>query len=274
MAARADSWRSGRVTFVVTWQVEVNGHPATASELAYPATVNYGHFTTMQVRDGAVRGLALHLKRLDQGTRELFGTGLDGDLVRAHIRHALPPGAPWARVRVSVFQPDGDERPSVLVVIRPSAEHSDRPRRLSAVRYQRPLAHVKHAGTFGQIWFGRTAERAGFDDALLVGPDDVIAEGAVSNIGFFDGAAVIWPDAPALGGVTMELLAGALSGLGIPSRQDTVRVADLSSFRAVFLTNALGVAAVSHVDDQALPADPDFIASLTRAYESLPWDRI
>jgi branched-subunit amino acid aminotransferase/4-amino-4-deoxychorismate lyase len=70
-------------------RVEVNGGPATAGQLANPAIVNDGHFTAMQVRGGAVRGLRLHLARLDSATRELFWTGLDGELVRAHVRHAL-----------------------------------------------------------------------------------------------------------------------------------------------------------------------------------------
>src|ERR1700679_3527084 len=69
--------------------IEVNGGLATADGLSYPAIVNYGHFTSMQVRGGAVRGLGLHLSRLDLATRELFGTALDGELVRAYIRHAL-----------------------------------------------------------------------------------------------------------------------------------------------------------------------------------------
>ena len=75
-----------------TARIEINGEPATAEQLAYPAIVNYGHFTAMQVRRGAVRGLGLHLARLDSATRELFGVGLDGELVRAYVRHALAGG--------------------------------------------------------------------------------------------------------------------------------------------------------------------------------------
>lgn len=255
-------------------RIEVNGGPATADQLAYPAIVNYGHFTAMQVRDGAARGLGLHLSRLDSATRELFETSLDGDLVRAHIRHALGADMPDASVRVSVFQPQDGECPSVMVVVRPPAEPPTAPQRLTAVPYERPAAHLKHAGTFGQIWHGRAAERAGFDDALLTGPGGVIAEGAITNIGFFDGAAVIWPDSPALAGITMQLAASALAGRGTPSRRGTVRIADLSSFRAVFVTNSLGLASVGQVDDQVLTADPGFIRDLTEAYDSVPWDRI
>lgn len=255
-------------------RIEVNGGPATAGQLAYPAIVNYGHFTAMQVRGGAVRGLSLHLSRLDSATRELFGAGLDGELVRAHVRHALGPGDPDASVRIGVFQPDAGEPPSVLVVVRPPAAPMTVPQRLTSVGYQRPVAHIKHAGTFGQIHYGQAAEGAGFDDALLTGPGGVIAETATANIGFFDGAAVIWPSAPQLAGITMQLVSGALAARGVPVRHDTVHLAGLPSFRAAFLSNSLGVVPVAQVDDQVLATDPAFIENLTEAYESVPWDRI
>ena len=39
-----------------------NGQPAQVEDLL-PALVNYGHFTSLQVRDHAVQGLDLHLAR-------------------------------------------------------------------------------------------------------------------------------------------------------------------------------------------------------------------
>lgn len=255
-------------------RIEINGGPATVDQLAYPAIANYGHFTAMQVRGAAVRGLALHLARLDSATRELFGTGLDGDLVRAYIRQALGDGTPDASVRVSVFQPDSDERPSIMVVVRPPADPPTVPQRLTAVRYERPVAHIKHVGMFGQIYHGEAAERAGFDDALLTGPGGVIAEGTTTNIGFFDGDLVIWPAASSLAGITMQLVTRTLAERGLPPRHDTIHITDLASFRAAFVTNSLGVAPVGQIDDQILPTDPKFIRNLTQAYESVPWDLI
>jgi hypothetical protein len=69
----------------------INPHnPPGDLEGAVPGMVGgCGHFTAIQVRGDAVRGLGLHLSRLDLATRELFGTGLDGELVRGYIRHAL-----------------------------------------------------------------------------------------------------------------------------------------------------------------------------------------
>ena len=41
---------------------------------------------------------------------------------------------------------------------------------LQQVAYQRSLAHLKHAGDFGQGYYGRLAGRNGFGEALLTGP--------------------------------------------------------------------------------------------------------
>jgi branched-subunit amino acid aminotransferase/4-amino-4-deoxychorismate lyase len=148
-------------------RAEIDGHAAAGGELRHLALVNYGHFTAMQVRDQAVRGLDRHLRRLDAATLELYGTGLDADQVRARIRQALGADITDATVRVTVFQPDPAGQPSVLVTVRAPAEPPDRPQRLQSVAYQRPVPHLKHTGTFGQIHYGLAAERSGFDDALF-----------------------------------------------------------------------------------------------------------
>ena len=82
-------------------RTEVDGREATAEQLRFPA-FTYGHFTAMQIRGRKVRGLELHLSRLDAANRELFGAGLDGDLVRDQIRHALGDDMADASVRVYV----------------------------------------------------------------------------------------------------------------------------------------------------------------------------
>jgi branched-subunit amino acid aminotransferase/4-amino-4-deoxychorismate lyase len=135
--------------------------------------------------------------------------------------------------------------------------------------YERPVAHVKHVGGFGQFYFGRRAERAGFDDALLVDRDGVVSEGAITNLACHDGSSVVWPDAPALEGVTMGLLERVL-----PSRRAPVRVADLPSYATVLVTNSWGVTAVERVDDVRLPVDESIVKTVREAYGAVPWDRI
>jgi branched-subunit amino acid aminotransferase/4-amino-4-deoxychorismate lyase len=252
-------------------RVEIDGRPPTVEGLLPLALANYGHFTAMQVRGRRTRGLALHLARLDAANRELYGAGVDGERVRDRIRHALGDDVEDASVRVSFFGPD---EPSLMVTVRPPAPSPEAAKSLRTARYQRPAAHVKHLGGFGQAYYGRKAEDDGFDEALLVDADGVVAEGAITNIGCYDGTSVVWPDAPALDGITMLLLERALPEHHVASRRAPVRVADLPGYRSVFVTNSHGVAPVDRVDDARLPIDMAFMKTVTQAYESVPWDQI
>ena len=232
----------------------------------HPALNNYGHFTAMQVRRQRVRGLDRHLHRLVTATRELFDTALDPEMVRHYIRHALA-DTPDATVRVNIFQPAAE--PAVLVVVRPPVEPPPAPVRLRSVRYQRPVAHIKHAGSFAQIYHGLRAEAAGFDDALLVGPDGAVSETTTGNLAIFGRDALIWPDAPCLAGITMQLLAAA-----IPTRRAAVRLADAPTFAAALVTNSIGIVAVAAIDDVTIPVDPARMRTVRDAYDAIGWDLI
>ena len=249
-------------------RLEIDGRQVGA-EAAMSIAAGFGHFTAMQVRDGRTRGLALHLARLERANRELFGVSLDGERVRTLIRHALGRIVD-ASVRVYVFETEAE--PATMVTVKaPGGVRS--PQRLLSVRYQRPDAHLKHLAT-EQGYYTRLAQRQGFDDALLTDDGGIVSESATANIGFFDGAGVVWPDAPMLHGVTMQLLERTLPDRGVPSRRATIRLSDIPSFEGAFLSYARGVAVVSGVDDVDLPANGARMRILEDAYDAVPWDPI
>jgi branched-subunit amino acid aminotransferase/4-amino-4-deoxychorismate lyase len=252
--------------------LEIDGQDATGEQLSAAALAHYGHFTAMQVRDRRVRGLELHLARLDRANREMFGAAVDAPAVRAHVRHALGADRPDASVRIYLYQtPAGI---SVMVTVRPPGAMPATPWRLRTVPYQRPVAHIKHMCDFGQSYFQRLAIRNGFDEALLTGADGAVSEGSITNVGFFDGEGIVWPAAPALPGITMQLLQQALPGLAMSAHRRPVRTADLGTFTAAFVTNARGIAPVAQIDDLVLPVNHALIGKLRKAYESAGWDRI
>jgi branched-subunit amino acid aminotransferase/4-amino-4-deoxychorismate lyase len=251
-----------------TLRLEIDGHSVSAETL-WSIASGQGHFTAMQVRDGGTRGLSLHLDRLEAANRELFDADFDGEGVRHLIRHALGDDGD-ASLRVYVFEA-GDE-PAIMVTVRPPGGVAT-PQRLQSVRYQRPDAHLKHLAT-GQGFYTRLARRNGFDDALLTGADGVIAESATANICFFDGARFVWPDAPQLRGITMQLLEHRLAELGVASAREPVSLQNVGSFAGSFLTNARGVAALSHVDETQLPIAGEQLELLADAFASVPWERI
>jgi branched-subunit amino acid aminotransferase/4-amino-4-deoxychorismate lyase len=249
-------------------RLEIDGRQVGA-EAAMSIASGFGHFTAMQVRGGRTRGLTLHLARLERANRELFGVGLDGEHVRKLIRHALGEIAD-ASVRVYVFETEAE--PVTMVTVKaPGGVRS--PQRLLSVRYQRPDAHLKHLAT-EQGYYTRLARRTGFDDALLTDDERAVSESATANIGFFDGAGVVWPDAPMLHGITMQLLEGTLPDLGVPSRRASIHLGDVASFEGAFLAYARGVAVVSGVDDVDLPANAARVQVLVDAYDAVPWDPI
>ncbi|WP_309110672.1 aminotransferase class IV [Saccharothrix sp.] len=247
-------------------RIEIDGGTPTTDQLAVGLLANYGHFTAMQVRDQRVQGLDLHLRRLDAQHRELYGTGLAGDRVRALIAKALG-DVRDAAVRVIAFGPDS---PKLMVVVRPPVPRPDRPQRLVSVDYQRPLPHVKHIGGFGQLLHGNRARAAGYDDALLTTPDGVVIEGAIANIAFFDHeGGIVWPEANWLHGVSMQLLEQHL-----PYRRAVVRKADLTSYRGAFLSNSIGVTPVSGIDDVDYKIDEPAMTRVRAALEAVPWDAV
>jgi branched-subunit amino acid aminotransferase/4-amino-4-deoxychorismate lyase len=226
--------------------------------------LSYGHYTSMQVRAGRVHGLRHHLERLDGANRELFGKPLDGDVVRARVREALD-GTADAAVRVVVVEE------GLLVEVSEPVDPPVTPQRLLSVPYVRPFAHLKHLGTFAQARHARLAREQGYDDALLIGPDGLVTETSIANVGFFTHDAVVWPDAAVLPGTTMRILEAA----GAPAQvHRPVRLADLPAFEGAFLANSRGVSPVVAIDDVVFPVDDARLAGLAAVYAAAPADEV
>ncbi|MER5641044.1 aminotransferase class IV [Kitasatospora sp. NPDC002227] len=259
--------------------IEINGRPAEVDDVHRVATWNYGHFTSMQVRDGAVRGLSLHLRRLADASLELFGEAarVDDDRIRALVRHGLG-GLSAASVRVSIV-PSADSISKTDVMVSVSDPVADTPRpalRVRTATYERELPHLKHAATMGLTHQFLEARKAGFDDVLFVGRDGFVREGSVWNAAFWDGEQVLWPEAPVLPGITMQLLQSALIRIGVPWSARRLTAGDLSALRAAAATNSHCPAQpLAAVDRTVFPAEDARLAEvLGAAWAQVPWDRV
>ncbi|MGK4580110.1 aminotransferase class IV [Kitasatospora sp. HPMI-4] len=254
---------------------ELDGRPVSPAELQTLALTNYGHYTTMLVEDGRVRGLPLHLERLARDCRTVFETELDLGRVREFARRVVPATGAVV-VRVTVFDPALDigtigspAEPRLLVTARPAGGPGPLPPlRVRSVTHRRDLPEVKSVALFGSLWRRRQAQRAGFDDVLFVDGERGISEGGTWNIGFVSGRQVVWPEADHLAGITMELLRGLH-----PCRSERVGLAEAAGFEAAFATNAaVGVRAVSALDGLLFPAGHPVIEELRARYTALPGD--
>ncbi|MBB5154587.1 aminotransferase class IV family protein [Saccharopolyspora phatthalungensis] len=259
--------------------MQLNGTPPDISQIKDLALINYGHFTTMLVEEGRVRGLSLHLQRLVRDCRRLFDVDLDADRVRHYIRQALADEGQPTVVRVTIYDPaldlgtiGSDANPHVLVTARSAARGVPSPLRLRAIPYRRDDPEVKHIGLFGALKRRRAAQREGFDDVVFLNPDGTISELATSNIGFVRDGRIIWPKSEYLAGITMALLHQALDE---PVSTEPVTLANLAGMEAVFATNAAtGVRSVVAVDGAKWPNDHKAFEELRAIYADIPAESV
>nr|WP_255692383.1 aminotransferase class IV [Luteimonas sp. XNQY3] len=245
--------------------------------MAAPALRNDGHFTTFQLRGGAVLGLALHLQRLDTATRALFGVGLDAARVRKALSAPLAATATRdATVRITVVPRAGSAgegaapEVDVLVSLAPPAEPGTAPLRLQSFVFQRDTPAIKHAGTFPLFQHQRLARRAGADDALFVDASGHVIEGTVWNLGLWDGHTLTWPQADALRGTRERLLQAGLSALGVPQRIRPAALAELAAPIAAFACNSRGQQRIGSVDGRPLSLAPELDGLLAQALATQP----
>ncbi|WP_344465688.1 aminotransferase class IV family protein [Kitasatospora kazusensis] len=254
---------------------ELNGRPVRSEELRSLALTNYGHFTTLRVEGGRVRGLRLHVERLVRDCRVVFGAELDPGRLLGYLRRAVPADGGAAVIRATVFDPALDighigcnAVPAVLVTARPAGGLELPPIRVRSVEFVRDLPEVKSVGLFGALHERRLAQRDGFDDVLFVDGRAAVSEGATWNIGFVRGAEVVWPEAKSLPGTTMQLLR-QFRRCG----KERVTLGQLDEFDAAFATNAaIGVRPISAVDGVEFAVDHPMVAELGKAFTGLPRD--
>lgn len=258
--------------------VQRNGRAATTGDLTPLAFAGYAHFTAMQVRGGRVRGLDLHLERLRLASVKLFGQALPDDRVRSHLRAALEAGPADLSLTATVYSPAGeftvagaDVEPEVLVRIGPAASGPEGPLTLATVEHERVLPAVKHVGELAKTYFLRQAVEQGFDDAAFVDRRGRLSEASIWNLAFWDGSAVVWPEAEMLGGTTMGIVRRQLDRLGIPQRVQEVTLAGLPALAGAVVMNSWtpGVA-VHRIGSVPLPEAPSFLEVLHRAYQAEP----
>ncbi len=236
----------------------LNGEPLPTVTLELLRTTSYGHFSSMQVRDGRVDGLDLHFERLDRSSREVFGQPLDADRVRRDLRTALAQERDCS-LRVNVFSLGGDL--DLLIRRSEPVEPGTTPLRLRPIQHQRALPHLKHTGTFDLIYHARQAAAAGYDNALFHTAAGEISEASIWNICFARGTTIVFPAAPVLPGIRQQILQRGLTSYEtIP-----VPLADLATYDAAYLTNsidpALPVAAIGEVTYTPHPQSADTIAT-------------
>ncbi|MGA9745874.1 MAG: aminotransferase class IV family protein [Nocardioides sp.] len=254
----------------------LNGRPATAEDLAPLAFAGYAHFTAMQVRGGAVRGLDLHLSRLRTASDELFGKRVSDVQIREQLRVALDAAPPdvsvtcYLSARPGEFMPSGpDLSLDVLIKVTDPVTAPTGPLALDVVRHQRHLPQVKHVGEVSKTLYLRRAHARGFDDAAFEDDAGRLSEATIWNLAFWDGSSVIWPDADVLPGVTMQILARQLEARGIAQAARAVRLSQLNDqMSAVVMNSWTPAVPIARFGEHRLRTDSHFTQLLREAYDA------
>ena len=263
---------------MTSYVVQHDGHAATTAELGPLAFAGYAHFTAMQVRDGRVRGLDLHLERLRKASAELFGSTVPDERLLAELRTAIAAGPSDLSLTAVVHSPEGeftaaepDTEPSVLIRTGPAAYGPEGPLALAAYPHERVLPQIKHVGEVAKTHYLRQAVAEGFDDAAFLDSRGHLSEASIWNLAFWDGTSVVWPEAAMLGGTTMAVVRRQLERLGVPQRTGPLALTDLPELSGAVVMNSWtpGVP-VRRIADVPLPEAPAFVDLLHRAYGNEP----
>ena len=237
-------------------------------------TLGDGIFESIVVRKNAVRHLGAHLARLRRGA-EVLGIPLAGDdqhlagligatitanaLTEAVVRVTLTRG-PGARGIASPPQPI----PTLVISTAPLPPPAEAARVIIATVTRRnehsPLSRIKHLNYLDNILARREAEAAGADDAILLNTAGQVAESTVANIFLLVDSYMLTPP------VEDGALPGILRHEAIKlARAEERSVAPETLRRAseVFLTSALGVRPVTHIDGRPVgDGEPGLITQL------------
>jgi para-aminobenzoate synthetase/4-amino-4-deoxychorismate lyase len=233
-----------------------------------------GVFTSLLVTDGATRGLAAHLARLESSVRDLYGKDLPASLP-ADLARCLAAG-PSGRLRITVRPVGGPLQAKVEVVpLSPSAT-GIKPTGIT-------LSPVTVPGGIGARKYrdrrllAELAAQAGTrqDQHLLLTDEtgELLETDRANVFAVIDGVLLTPPaDGRLLPGTTRAAVLRAARDRGILVGQKPLTLDELTEASEVFVTNAVvGVLPVKAIGDRAWPPGP-VTAALAAALAARPAD--
>lgn len=264
------------------FQTQIDGRVATAADLAPLAFAGFAHFSAMQVRDGHVKGIDLHLERLRSASLALFATAIPDEQLRHYLRIVIENGPPELSLTVTMFSRAGEFTvigtsgdPAVLVRSGPASAGPTGPLKLALVEHERWLPGIKQVGESAKTHLLRQAVEQGFDDTAFIDRAGRIGEATIWNLAFWDGETVIWPEANVLPGVTMGILRRQLDRLGVAQRKEQITLKRLQDLAGAVVMNSwtpgVAVRGIGSID---LPTSDTFVDLLRQAYDAEPMGNV
>jgi branched-chain amino acid aminotransferase len=236
-----------------------------------------GLFEVLRTWRGIAVDLDRHLDRLYASAHALELRAMPRDRLAAAVRAAVvAAGDGEHRIRIVLTRGPGaigarlgELGPGrAIAIVEPLPE---RPRELSAVTIELPLPHAASHKTLAyldRVIARELAAAAGADEAIRIGADGNVAEGATSNVFVVRGGAVATPALASgvLPGVTRAHVLARCADLAIPASERSSSRAELVAADELFVTSALrGVVPVIRLGGVPRAAGP-IAARLAAAY--------
>jgi branched-subunit amino acid aminotransferase/4-amino-4-deoxychorismate lyase len=214
-----------------------------------------GLFETLRTYEGHPFRLAQHVARLRASALKLnmpIGEVVDqipaavqevlraNQLRNARIRFTVSPPGPHQTALEPMLMVAGEETggyPAELYEQGMTVYLCDEYRQSR----QDPLAGHKTTSYFARLLALRNAQERGCGEALWFTPDNLLAEGSISNVFLVKNGRLVTPplDTPVLPGVTRAALLELADQAGMPADQKPCSVSDLLDADEVFLANGI-----------------------------------
>jgi 4-amino-4-deoxychorismate lyase len=225
-----------------------------------------GVFETLRVYNSIPFKLGLHLDRLTASAERLRLVPPPRADLAALVEEAIAAGAhPDATLRLlwTAGRENGGA-PAGLVLVSTLPPDLDALRRrglrLTALRwFPGALAGAKSTSYAANMLAQDEAAGSGFDEALLVSPDDTVLEAPTSNVWFREGDRLLTPalTLPVLAGVTRATLLELAPGLGYDIEEGVFALERLLRADEIFLSSSVReVMPVVAVGDAELAPGP------------------
>jgi para-aminobenzoate synthetase / 4-amino-4-deoxychorismate lyase len=233
-----------------------------------------GVFTSLLVADGATRGLAAHLARLESSVRDLYGKDLPASLP-ADLARCLAAG-PSGRLRITVRPVGGPLQATVEVVPLSPPATGIKPTgiKLSPVTVAGGIGARKYRDRRLLAELAAQARTGQDQHVLLTDETGELLETDRANVfAVIDGVLLTPPaDGRLLPGTTRAAVLRAARDRGILIGQKPLTLDELTEASEVFVTNAVvGVLPVTAIGDRTWPPGP-VTAALAAALAARPAD--
>jgi len=232
----------------------------------------FGLFTTLRITSGEPFAFERHWRRLEKDAERVhLPMPYSAEAVRRHVAEVIRANdAREAAVRVYLihntigFWRSDESLPDVdLIIYASSLPPHKEPARLTLRPNGRfaasPLCSVKTTAWLNNVWHLAEAQKAGFDEVVLLNERGEAAECTAANLFIVQNGKVLTPplSSGCLEGVTRSVLLEIAPKLGVPMEEKTLTPADLRKADEMFISSTnRNLIGVGSLEDHAFAAAP------------------